>query len=912
MLSQSPHFRRLRFESLESRRLLSVSPLLGFVQDSDDSSNFFEESNPSDFEEVSPLSLSQNIDPSRYRQYLPGFLDSMVCMSAITIYPDQVNESRSIAHQLQRNSNGEVTEVANRINESEGITIDFILRTGPEGYEPAFGEPSFTLNVAVIGGTADYGDDYTLGGIYVSSELHTALLTPDYDFPQAVEPETYSGNITINVLEDNIIEGLETITLEFSIDSPHTFDFYCTDKYAFFVSNNILTITITEYPKISLAVTDAAATERFEDIAQDYGKFSIKAQGNASSTITTLFDMIYDNDDIMSAQYGNDYSLQYQNTSGQWVSLGIPQVIQTNTISRYRFSASHSISQMVINFRVVPIFDWQDEAELFDPFGNGTPYNNIGELVTIELISATWSNMPTGWNPLLGCNQTGEIEIKDGAVCLITTDSNNDGTIDMNDRDPEVKNNSNAPGKVIRVNTDDDDQNGESDKWQRPNQFDTAMNPEALAGTAPSVTVENEDDLAETVLYVWVDNLTKADGTSLYFDVYSVFPTDLVMWTESTKGSRLHRGVESNGRITEQTRLAILSSSQTSFTRTVYMEANAAVTGTVTLQAMPVLNTNAVAGYDSVKINGITFGFTPYTPQTEYIAPMPIPEKNWKENEVGIRRNGDYDNGSTTVRDWSVFDPITSEDDLIRTDIDITPVSGISYVLKKSSTDVVMWTSSQKGESPYVVSATGTTIMSDETLWAEYVNFGEDTCTLTLVVIDTTSGLEFFTEELVYRPFNSVTIAFVGENEIAGDPVTSPGINDWVIQELLDGYDVHVYDDGYDVSGNSVVDCNKWGEGTALNEVANAVNNRGVNDVAILGYSHGGGSSYNLSWRMYYDGKMSDSYLYWNPPQVIFNSYNLVFTSYIDAVPNYYWSDGALGDSLEVMSLWKSMASQSI
>jgi hypothetical protein len=223
--------------------------------------------------------------------------------------------------------------------------------------------------------------------------------------------------------------------------------------------------------------------------------------------------------------------------------------------------------------------------------------------------------------------------------------------------------------------------------------------------------------------------------------------------------------------------------------------------------------------------------------------------------------------------------------------------------LKKSSTDVVMWANSQKGGSQYVVSTSGTTITSDETLWAEYVNFGGNTCTLTLIVIDTISGLELFTEELVYRPFNSVTVAFVGENEIAGDPVTSPGINDWVIQELLDGYDVHVYDDGYDVFGNPVVDCNKWGEGTALNEVANAVNNRGVNDVAILGYSHGGGSTYNLSWRMYYDGKTSDSYLYWNPPQVIFNSYNLVFTSYIDAVPNNFSLNGALRTSLVTLPL---------
>jgi hypothetical protein len=96
---------------------------------------------------------------------------------------------------------------------------------------------------------------------------------------------------------------------------------------------------------------------------------------------------------------------------------------------------------------------------------------------------------------------------------LLTTAIN--GTLNATDALPRVKNN--ATGKILRVNTDDDDKNGELDKWQRPAQFDTAMNPVALSGTAPSITVRNENDLAETKLYVWIENLTKASGGSLYF-----------------------------------------------------------------------------------------------------------------------------------------------------------------------------------------------------------------------------------------------------------------------------------------------------------------------------------------------------------------------------------------------------------
>jgi hypothetical protein len=274
----------------------------------------------------------------------------------------------------------------------------------------------------------------------------------------------------------------------------------------------------------------------------------------------------------------------------------------SGTTTNYRYSVTIPANKDTVKVRLVPHFDWSDEGVLFNSLGGGSPKDNIGEYANLKITGMTYSGKPVDskWDPLKNAVKEAKVEIKDGAIIQITTDSNTDGTINANDNLPSVKNN--ASGCVVRANGDDDDANGESDKWQRPAQFDTAMNPAALAGTAPSVTVKNENDLAETKLYVWVENLTKATGGTLSFDVYSVFPTDLVMWTTATKGSRLHRGVESNGRITEQTRLTTLSnaSGKNVFTRTVYMEANAA--GTVTLQAMPVLNTNAPSGSDSVKI----------------------------------------------------------------------------------------------------------------------------------------------------------------------------------------------------------------------------------------------------------------------------------------------------------------------
>jgi hypothetical protein len=164
-------------------------------------------------------------------------------------------------------------------------------------------------------------------------------------------------------------------------------------------------------------------------------------------------------------------------------------------------------------------------------------------------------------------------------------------------------------------------------------------------------------------------------------------------------------------------------------------------------------------------------------------------------------------------------------------------------------------------------------------------------------VISTSTGKELFTEELVYRPFHSFTVAFVGETQQAGDAKNSPAVNTWVIQKLLNGYDVHVWDDGHDWFQSD--NCDEWGAEPALNEVANAINNQGIASIAILGYSHGGGSTYNLAWRMYYDGKKSNSVFYQNLPRLIFKNYTLTFTSYIDAVPNASSVNGGLGDSLE-------------
>ncbi len=74
--------------------------------------------------------------------------------------------------------------------------------------------------------------------------------------------------------------------------------------------------------------------------------------------------------------------------------------------------------------------------------------------------------------------------------------------------------------------------------------------------------------------------------------------------------------------------------------------------------------------------------------------------------------------------------------------------------------------------------------------------------------------------------------------------------------------------------------------GHAFNGIANAVNNRGVTEIALIGYSHGGGSVYNLSTLLYDAGGLAGGNSSSTMTPVITKPYQLVFTAYVDAVKN--------------------------
>jgi hypothetical protein len=112
----------------------------------------------------------------------------------------------------------------------------------------------------------------------------------------------------------------------------------------------------------------------------------------------------------------------------------------------------------------------------------------------------------------------------------------------------------------------------------------------------------------------------------------------------------------------------------------------------------------------------------------------------------------------------------------------------------------------------------------------------------------------------------------------------------FAVQEYREsGRDVHMFDE------NEVA---LDGSGAPYDEVVSAIQERGVTDVAIMGYSHGGGSTYNLSWRL------EQNTIAGSGITDITNPFAVPFTGYIDAIKNFYILDDTPEDRRPRMSIF--------
>jgi len=262
---------------------------------------------------------------------------------------------------------------------------------------------------------------------------------------------------------------------------------------------------------------------------------------------------------------------------------------------------------------------------------------------------------------------------------------------------------------------------------------------------------------------------------------------------------------------------------------------------------------------------------TSYRPQTEaYGAPFQrrrVEDADEAFPGAGIRINGDDDDGDLIPdRD----DPsVPGENDLIEVELGVdADATGLEYFLVRSSPAIRVFSQSSKGtpllgasDEAQLTFSTGT-----RTVWVENPLGGTALLTFEARRAGGAGAGAVARDVLRFYPFTSIVIALDGEFQTPTDPPSpiNGGISEMAIELHKAGYDAHMYDEDV-VSGS--------GEGQAYDEVVSAIQERGVTSVAIYGFSHGGGSTYDLSKRL-------------DDNRASIGVFAIVYTAYIDGIEN--------------------------
>ena len=427
----------------------------------------------------------------------------------------------------------------------------------------------------------------------------------------------------------------------------------------------------------------------------------------------------------------------------------------------------------------------------------------------------------------------------------IDLDGDTDNTGEIDGTEQEERDELTNPGMVIMYNWDDDDGDGKPD----------------YEGWNPGSSAVIDDDLVP----IEVRSFTVPD---LIFDDFTMTLTvgsnRVKVWTDQRRSEEA------------TTRTWRLQGS--SFDgETLYVEGVRPGWTTVTLTLTSPLGT--VVAEDMMIVSIVDPNLTAYRPKSEeYGKPFQrheIPEEEEIMPGIGIRRNGDDDNNSG-IPDNKEF-LIENENDLIEVEWAASQVAGVDYRLNRSNSQIHVFDREKKwvtllGDDPtQTVSVTQT---EDRSMWVEWPGDGDGSSDLIMEVVDQRYGRvvqRASQEKLRFSPFNSLVIVIGGRGQDPADPVNyaTHGMFQLAIDLYRqDGYDVRMYQEKTDVEGNNA-------NGAAIEEIIRAVNDRGVTSIAIIGYSQGGGSTYDLSSRIQQErinGELQGA------------QFSLEYTAYVDAI----------------------------
>lgn len=207
------------------------------------------------------------------------------------------------------------------------------------------------------------------------------------------------------------------------------------------------------------------------------------------------------------------------------------------------------------------------------------------------------------------------------------------------------------------------------------------------------------------------------------------------------------------------------------------------------------------------------------------------------------------------------------EDDLIEVELAVDP-PGAALALRRTDAALRVWTSRNRqsgSEIAFIGDKTAALPLQPAqaqlTLWVEWAAGAHGTATLTAEA----PLLDLPKDALVFHTFRGIVLALGGENQVPSDP-PDPNSGTFVAAQALyrSGYDVHMYDEDHVAAD---------GSGAVYNEAVTAIRDRGVTRLAIYGYSHGGGSTYDLAERL-------------DINRAGLGVFEIEFTSYVDSVSN--------------------------
>ncbi len=212
------------------------------------------------------------------------------------------------------------------------------------------------------------------------------------------------------------------------------------------------------------------------------------------------------------------------------------------------------------------------------------------------------------------------------------------------------------------------------------------------------------------------------------------------------------------------------------------------------------------------------------------------------------------------------LDP-AGEDDLIEVTVTVDPPD-TPLELRRTDPAVSVWTTRDRqpgSEIPFAGDRSGPLPFAGGaaqlTVWVEWTGPAGGSADLDVV----RAGRNQAKDTLTLHSFQAIVMALGGEDQQPAQPIGA-NLGTFVVAEDLypAGYDVQMFDED-EVSSS--------GAGPVYDEIVTAVRDRGVTQVALFGYSHGGGSVYHLAQRL-------------DANRATIGVFELVYTSYADSVRN--------------------------